>query len=461
MTFYLTIHKLKELFKTNLWVSVGVSFLVGFAFPISLGYTFNMVFAQTALELEQFDPNIYPVIDLRHNPPLIAHLDEKVKLEFSTVCGNFQKVSPCCQPSATVFVAYGNEVQFTPFSLGEEQHDSLRVLSVEVPVKDGNGQPLRYYVQVNDPQTGFEVRYPTAGAIDIFVFDKFISVKLAVQPPTISGELVLALPWGSGSEEVGLRDREGYPAREGPLAMDVAWDGRIALLDHVNERVLIYNPTQKVSSIISLPFSLHSQGNIHFNREGQAAVFDPVGEPIGQSLVNIPQLYLFDSDGRLRVTAPVFVRIPAWMTKDLEILDLSYSKLVVPVNSSGEVNPREIQQQILPAKLLVKYMTDTVYAARFADVEKRVAYEVRSASPLGAIIFFEEVPRGYLAILEGDLFRAVWFDPSGKILKDISLPRNDYSEINSLGRFASDENGSLYMLGAVNTGIEVRLFKTP
>ena len=127
---------------------------------------------------------------------------------------------------------------------------------------------------------------------------------------------------------------------EGPLAMDVALDGRIALLDHVNERVLIYDPISKSSSIVPLPFSLHSRGNIRFDRNGQVAVFDPVGEPVGQATVNIPQLYRFLTNGTMQV-APVFVRIPSQITGNLEVFDLAYSRLVTPFDISGAANPRE------------------------------------------------------------------------------------------------------------------------
>jgi hypothetical protein len=443
------------------WLGFGIYLLIGFATPILLGLSFNKVIAKsTIVDVDRFDPNTYPAIDVIHNPPLLAEFDSKVKLEFSFVCGYVVKTGLCCQPDATLFVAYGQD-RFAPISLTLENQDSLRVLSADLPASNENGQVLQYYIQVNDRQSGLNIRYPTVGAIDLFVTDKFISVELPSPPPVDAGELILALPWGNGPEEVGLREREGYPAREGPIAMDVADDGRIALLDHVNERVLIYNPAQKRSSIILLPFSLHSQGNIKFDRNGQVAVFDPVGEPIGQSTVNIPQLYLFQSDGHLSVVAPVFARIPAWLTEDLEIVDLSYSKLVVSINSSGGVNSREIQQQKQPAKLLVKYMPDTVYIARFADVAKGIAFEVHSVFPLGAITHFENTPQGYLAVFEADQFSAVWFDSSGNVLQVTTLPRDDYSEINSLGRIATDSKGSLYILQSISNGIEVRYVNSP
>lgn len=163
----------------------------------------------------------------------------------------------------------------------------------------------------------------------------------------------------------------------------------------------------------------------------------------------------------MSVAAPAFVRIPAWLTEDLQVVDLAYSKLVVPIDPFGKVNSREIQRQLQPAEFIVKYMTDSVYTARFADVEKAIAFEVHSISPLGAITYFEDTPQGYVAFFEADPLRAVWFDAQGNVLQDITLPRGDYTEINSVGRIALDSYGSLYILESFNYGIEVAFIHAP
>ena len=106
-------------------------------------------------------------------------------------------------------------------------------------------------MQVNDPLVGLDLCFPVEGMIDLFTVPAFISIDLPAQIPVELGELVLALPWGSGIDAVGVQKREGYPSREGPSVLDVAADGRIALLDFVNERVLIYNP--KDQAFASVP----------------------------------------------------------------------------------------------------------------------------------------------------------------------------------------------------------------
>lgn len=55
------------------------------------------------------------------------------------------------------------------------------------------------------------------------------------------GQLLVTLPWGAGAGEVGLtRPQEGLA--HGPEALAVAPDGRIAVLDSVNKRVVCLNP---------------------------------------------------------------------------------------------------------------------------------------------------------------------------------------------------------------------------
>jgi hypothetical protein len=242
----------------------------------------------------------------------------------------------------------------------------------------------------------------------------------------------------------------------------VAEDGRIALLDHVNGRVLIYDPAKQSLSSIPLPFPLKTREDVQFDRNGQIAVFDRIGEPVGTSNAPVPQLYRLLPNGRVSSVVSVFAKIPSWLTKDLKVVDLADSKLVAPFSPSGAINSREAQRQKHLAEFLVKGMTDTDYEFQLADTQKGIAFEVRSASPLGAISLFERTPHGYVAVFETDQFRAIWFDPSGEVMKDVILPNNNqYSEINPYGQVATDQYGSLYVLGSTERGIEVRFVKAP
>ena len=106
-------------------------------------------------------------------------------------------------------------------------------------------------------------------------------------------------------------------------------------------------------------------------------------------------------------------------------------------------------------------MTDSVHDVRFANTQKSLAFAVHSVSPLGAITYFEKTLQGYVAVFEGDQIRAIWFDTSGLVLKDITLPRDEYTEINLFGHTAIDPQGSLYVMGSQVKGIVVRFINAP
>lgn len=456
--------KIKLLFANRTWFSFGICLLIGFVVTVLLGQSLQRVSANPTIDLDRFDSDTNPAIDVLHNSPVIAGSGEKVELEFNFVYRFVNKTDSYCNPSVTLFVSYGEGGDCAPMTLIEGDRDGSRIYSVNLPTKDESGQSLRrYYLQVSDPQVGLDIRYPTAGAVDLFVASELIPVDLPAQKPVETGELALGLPWRDGPEAVGLRQqRAGYPWRQGPVAMDVADDGRIALLDLVKERILIFDPTEKGFTTIPVPFKLLNYPDVQFDQDGQLAVFDPKGEPLGdQSTVNIPRLFRFLPDGQIGAVAPVFVEIPGWLNKDLQVMDWGDMRLVTPFDASGKANSRETQQQKQSPRLTMKYMLTTVNDVRFADWEKGIAFAVHSESMLGAIICFEKTSQGYVAVFEGDQLRAVWFDEAGKVLKDVTLPKEDYSEIKPVGRTSVTPDGSLYFLRSTENGIEVRFVKAP
>ena len=418
------------------------------------------------IDLSRFDLDMRPPIVVLHRFPLIAKSNETIALGFGFACAYMGDAPGYhCNPTASLFVSYGDGNASTSLPLNKEINEKEGIVSwiTRLPATDTNGETLRnYYVQVNDPQAGLDIRYPTTGAIDLFVVSEFIPIDLPAQKPVEPGKLALELPWGDGPEAVGLRKREGYPLREGPIAMDVADDGRIALFDIVNQRVLIYSPIDQGFTSIPLPFPFRGQEDLQFDGEGQLAIFDKIGEPIEQPTVSIPHLYRMAFDGSIQAVAPVFAFFPAGLTKELEVLDSFDNRLVEPFNSTGEANSRETQRKRRNPNLLYRYVEGLdPYVARFADVEAGLAFELHSVSPLGAITYFEKTPPGYLVVFHADQIRAVWFDSSGNVLKDVTLPNHRYSEVNALGQVAIDESGSLYVLGSIDNGIEVQVVKAP
>jgi hypothetical protein len=410
-----------------------------------------------------FDPDIKPPIEILHSEPLIVKSDESIDLKFNFTCAyKYKTPGANCDFNPALFVSYTEKNDFTTILLQREILEGGVYWTAVLPATDENGKPFRYYLLVNDPQVGLDVRFPSGGTIGFLAVPAFIPMNLLDQTQAEQGELVLAVPWGSGPEKVGVHKREGYPLREGPSAIDVAEDGRIALLDIVNNRVLIYDPKDQTYSNIPLPFVYKGQGVLQFDREGQLAIFDMVGAPIEKPTVYVPLLYRMTLDGSVDQVAPAFATSPIALTKELKVLDLFDWRLVEPFDPTGKVNSREVQRNKQTLALPYRFVENLdPYTARFGDAETGLAYEIHSGTPLGAITYFERTPQGYVVIFHSDNIRAVWFDPSGNVLKDVSMPNDQFSEILVHGQVSIDNDGSLFILGSTPRGIEVRYVEAP
>ena len=152
--------------------------------------------------------------------------------------------------------------------------------------------------------------------------------------------------------------------------------------------------------------------------------------------------------------------------KDLKVLYPYDYRLVAPFNSQGDGNSRGSQRQKetwdLPYRFVEGEQGFDMYTARFADIRGDVAFEVHSASGIGGLVDFEKTPQGYLMIFGGsEQIRAVWIDPSGVTLKDVTLQRGKYTEISLYGQVAIAQDGSLYVLGSTERGIEIHFVEAP
>jgi hypothetical protein len=173
--------------------------------------------------------------------------------------------------------------------------------------------------------------------------------------------------------------------------MDVASDGRIALIDPVNERITIFNPEEGSYSSYPLPFKYGFYADLGFDRDGRLMVCDYQGEEVEETFGPDRYCYLLNPDGQPEASTPVYVRSPAKMTRDLKILDYSDARLVVPFNSQGETNAREIQRQKDPWDFPLRYVEGRIHIARYADVQRH-AFGVHSQSPLGGLTEFVRRP---------------------------------------------------------------------
>jgi hypothetical protein len=341
----------------------------------------------------------------------------------------------------------------------------MESLVARLPATDQKRGSLRYYAEFSVRAAGYTLRYPAARTFELLATSNFTSVELPAQNAVARGEKVYNFFWGYGPDKVRSTTYEGYPIRVGPPAMDVANDGRIALLDPVNDRVIIYSPNEESYSSIPLPFSYKYYGreDIQFDRDGRLVILDLFGEAIEGTPYSIPHGYRLLLDGSVEDETAVFVKSPTKFTKDLKVLDQYDYRMVAPFNSLGVVNSREAQRQKQAWEYPYRYVAGLdPYVARFADVKKGAAFEVHSVSPLGSIMGFEERPGGYImTFFIGDQIRAVWLDPSGIVMKDVTLPNGLYSEVNFDGQVTITQDGSLYIMSSTPRGIEIHFVGMP
>ncbi len=414
-------------------------------------------------DLSQYDPDIFQPIDVSHNPPMIARTDETVALIFSFANIFCMQFPVNCIPQGTLYYTYGNEGAFQAIPFVNQVVDGMESLTARLPAADPEGSSLRYYAEFAVPEVGYILRYPGAGTIDLFTTAEFIPVELSAENEVEPGEIVYDFFWGFGADKVRQATYEGYPQRVGPPAMDVADDGRIALMDPVNERIIIFDPSENSYSSFPMPFSYKFNGDVAFNRDGQLVVFDWVGEVEQAGIISIPQAYHLRVNGELDISTPVYVKFPAKISRYVEVLDYADARLVVPFDSQGKVKSREAQRQKDVWEFPLRYVdVQDPYLARYADVQQGLAFEVYSVNPLGVLTEFAKTSQGYvLTFLVGDHIRAVWIDASGNVLKDVCLPNGQYSEINFYGQQAITLDGSVYIMGSTERGIEIHYEGAP
>ncbi|HEX6291582.1 MAG TPA: hypothetical protein VFZ66_20530 [Herpetosiphonaceae bacterium] len=420
-----------------------VGFLVGL---ISLVVTNGAV---ATPDLDRFDPDIYPAIDVSHNPPVIARADENVRLAFTFACGFALPNQQRCLPSATLFTAYGDS-QFTPVALAEENHDSLRVLAATVPAADASGQPLRYYLDVTEATTSVQGRHPAVGAIEPLVAADLTPVRLGASTAA-TAESYLHLGWGTAPSQVGV-ERHVEQATMAPDSFDVAPNGTIALLDHINQRVVVTNPARGSFHTFGAP--LKGVGDVAIDADGTITVLDLVGERTGESKARVPQVHRFDAQGKKLGSATVYASRPTGLTASRSVNDLLDNREVQALKADARAATREEQRQSRSrAAYLVKFLDAN--HARLADTQRNLTFDVTSSETLGAIAYFGRTAQGYVAVFEDTSLRVVWFDAKGTVIKDVLAPNQQASTFNPNGRVAVDQQGNVYILGSTDTGIEV------
>jgi len=397
---------------------------------------------------------------------MIARADETVLLMFDLVntidCPDVPRI---CRLEPTLFYSYGDAEVFQSMPLTREIINEMEPLVARLSATDPEGRSLHYYAEFAVPEAGYTLRYPVEGTIELFATSNFISIELPPEKAVEPSDKVHNFFWGYGPDKVRRGLDQGGRYIIAPPAIDVAKGGRIALLDPVNERIIIYNPSEESYGSAPLPFYYNLNADLAFDADGQLVVCDWAGEYV-EGTPPIPYCYRLHPDGSVEAAAPVYVKFPSKITKALKVLDQFDYRLVAPFNSQGDGNSRGSQRQKetwdLPYRFVEGEQGFDMYTARFADIRGDVAFEVHSASGIGGLVDFEKTPQGYLMIFGGsEQIRAVWIDPSGVTLKDVTLQRGKYTEISLYGQVAIAQDGSLYVLGSTERGIEIHFVEAP
>jgi hypothetical protein len=237
----------------------------------------------------------------------------------------------------------------------------------------------------------------------------------------------------------------------------------------VNNHVLIYDPQQEAISSFPLPFtfSYPDQADLAFDRNDRLMVCDFFGQRTKKIPRNIPYCYRLLSNGTIDTSVPVYANSPVKLTEDLKVLDRYDYKLVLPFDTQGEANSREAQRQKqtweLPHRLVLGPEGSLDWrTARFADIREGLAFEVHSDFGLGTLDSFEKTSQGYLMLFcsGAEQVRAVWVNPAGLVLKDITLPNGQYTVL-PVGQAAVARDGSLYLMSSTENGLEIHVAEAP
>lgn len=194
------------------------------------------------------------VLDVTHSPPLLTVAGESRRLEYDTYCLAAEVESPedRCSVSGDLYTRVSGDSSFRRIAL--EQVDGARGrLGADLPAGLDATPALEYYAVFSSPDIETTVTVPPGGASAPSVsrlLERPIVVDLGAHDFGGSprrGERAVFAHWGDGPGEVGLESGRNIDP-VGASAFDVYPSGAIALLDHVNRRLLRWAHGSRVAS---------------------------------------------------------------------------------------------------------------------------------------------------------------------------------------------------------------------
>lgn len=447
-TLHKFVNKIKKSTKTDNWFTLGIYVLIGIVVAFLIRGNEIKAVAQNGSDQEIYGSHTDLGIDITHIPPVIAGTNDEVQLEFLISCPYAIDTEFQCYLDVTLFAAYGLESDFESKTLTKELRDSMEIWSISLPAADSNGLALHYFLEVIDKDAMVKSRYPLTGTVELAIASTITKIDLSSSKPTnLEGDLILYASWGNGPDQVGLIKQEEQVAL-GPSAFDMAPDEKIAVLDEVNQRVLLFD--LRTNETIAYPVKLNGWGDIAFTNTNDLLILDLVGEN------KTPQLYkLNTTSDKIDNLGPVFVSSSADLTSDSIILDTSLGRSINPIDSNGDIKSKEDQiQSYSVTGLLARWQNN--YHSLFADTQEDLFFDIQSLAPLGAISYFYKTDSGYFVIFEEEFLRILRISNTGQILSDSLVANQQESPIYHFGRFTVDQNGRIYYLNTTQDGIEIR-----
>jgi hypothetical protein len=395
--------------------------------------------------------------DVLHTPPLLVRQGSRVTLRYDVVCQADGFGKPCAL-TGEVFVRRAGDTAYRPTRLAATGEAGLAA-SVDLPAGG-----ISYYAVVEDG-AGSSITVPAGGAVApqrAWAVPDLTSASLGVH---VFGRArkpdgrALAGSWGSGGGAFGLiTGRE--MARIGPSAFDVAPDGTVAVLDQVNDRLVMYG-SGTAPRYVPIAFT-GGEGDLALGADGTAYVLDQAPEPVVRSYA--------PSGAQLAVTSVAGSGADMLRAGPSGALLHAYpGEMWLPVGGAGQLlQPSQQSAAARPGLPAAGGAEVVVHARRtealFALVQgDRVlrAWRVGSGTNLGEIQLAEPYRDGLLVVLrmwtsQRAEFVALVLSPSG-LAGSFAVDAVEWAESAALGRFKL-AGGHLFQLRSTPAGAEVVSF---
>jgi hypothetical protein len=263
---------------------------------------------------------------------------------------------------------------------------------------------------------------------------------------------ILLLPWGSAPQAVGIPIMN-----QGPGGFDISPDGTIALLDGMNNRVLLYDTRTGIFNQCAVPQYAGQYIDID-ERHWFTHVWRDSEDPT--------QVYMliYNTACEVVTKAPVYVQDVDEITDDWEVY--TGHQLMTVLNNDGAVLSQEEQRASLrPHGDLWVEAGESERFAILHDDRRELTFKLRLGEDTP--VYRKRIKTGYVfvgfaAATDRSFYRVTWFDTAGTIVKDVRAPRPMWRSIFGTQIIAMEEGtGDIYLIGDTPQGVVIYRVSSP